>query len=183
MNPLDWLLAILLTYSVVKAAINGFFQEAFALAGLLIGFVLAGWYYRSLAHHLTGLISSQALGQFAAFLLILAGTMLLAALLARLFRRTASLVGLSFMDRLLGGLFGLARGALLGAALLTAFTAFLPEGTWLQTSRMAPYFLQTAHAVSFVMPPDLRGKLRDGLHHLKHTAPGWIKSAPPSHTG
>ena len=175
MNPLDWLLAILLTYSVVKAAINGFFREAFALVGLVVGFLLAGWYYRTLAHNLAGLISSPPFAQFAAFLLILAGTMLLAALLARIFRRTASLVGLSFMDRLLGALFGLVRGALLGTAVLTAFTAFLPQGAWLQTSRLAPYFLQTAHAVSFVMPSDLRGKLRDGLVHLKHTAPGWIK--------
>ncbi len=183
MNPLDWLLAILLTYSVVKAAISGLFREAFALAGLLIGFVLAGWYYRTLAHHLTGLISSQAFAQFAAFLLILAATMLIAALIARILRRTASAIGLSVMDRFGGALFGFVRGALLGAAILMAFTAFLPEGAWLQTSRLAPYFLRTAHAVSFVMPSDLRGKLRDGLGHLKHTAPDWIKSAPSSHTG
>ena len=166
----------------MKAAINGFFREAFALGGLLVGFILAGWYYRALAHHLTGLISSQAFAQFAAFLLILAGTMLIAALLARVLRRTASLVGLSFMDRLLGALFGLLRGALLGTAVLMAFTAFLPQGLWLQTSRLAPYFLQTAHAVSFVMPSDLRTKLRDGLGHLKHTAPDWIKSPSSSHT-
>ncbi len=183
MNPLDWLLAILLTYSVVKAAINGLFRESFALGGLLVGFLLAGWYYRELAHHLTGLVSSQALAQFAAFVLILAACMMLAALLTRIVRRTASLVGLSFFDRVGGALFGLLRGALLGTALLTAFTAFLPQGVWLQTSQLAPYFLRTAHAVSFVMPSDLRGKLRDGLDHLKHTAPGWIKSAPSSHTG
>ena len=108
--------------------------------------------------------------------------MLVAALIARLLRRTASVVGLGFIDRLLGGLFGLARGALLGAAVLMAFTAFLPQGVWLQTSRLAPYFLQTAHAVSFVMPSDLRAKLRDGLGHLKHTAPDWIKSPSSSHT-
>ena len=183
MNPLDWLLAILLTYSVVKAAISGFFREAFALGGLIVGFLLAGWYYRTLAHQLAGLIASPAFAQFAAFLLILAATMLVAAVLARMLRRTASVVGLGFMDRLLGALFGFARGALLGAAVLTAFTAFLPEGMWLRTSRLAPYLLRTAHAVSFVMPSDLRGKLRDGLDHLKHTTPGWIKSAPSSHTG
>ena len=109
--------------------------------------------------------------------------MVLAALLARIMRRTASMVGLSFMDRLLGALFGFVRGLLLGTALLTAVTAFLPEGVWLQSSRLAPYFLRTAHAVSFVMPSDLRAKLRDGLGHLKHNAGDWIKSGHSSHIG
>jgi membrane protein required for colicin V production len=183
MNPLDWLLAILLTYSVVKAAVNGFFRESLSLAGLVVGFLLAGWYYRTLARNLAGLISNPAFAQFAAFLLILAAVMILAALVARLLRRTASTIGLGFMDRLGGALFGFLRGALLGTALLMAFTAFLPGGVWLQTSRLAPYFLQTAHAVSFVMPSDLRTRLRDGLGHLKHTAPDWIKPGRSSHTG
>ena len=49
MNALDWLLVILLAYSVVRAFLRGFFQEAFALGGLILGFLFACWFYRSLA--------------------------------------------------------------------------------------------------------------------------------------
>jgi membrane protein required for colicin V production len=175
MNPLDWLLAILLAYSVVRAVMRGFFQEAFALGGLILGFLFACWFYLTLAVELKGLINSPQLAQLAAFLLILAGTMIIASLIGKLLSRTASAVGLGFIDRLLGALFGLFRGALLGVALLLAATAFLPTAPWIQNSNLAPYFLRAAHAVSFVMPSYLSLRLLDGLNRVMHTTPDWIK--------
>lgn len=182
MNPLDWLLAILLTYSIVRAAMRGFFQEAFALAGLILGFLFACWLYTSAALSLKGLITTPQLAQLAAFLLILAATMIVATLLGKLLRKTASAVGLGFMDRLGGALFGLIRGALLAVALLLAATAFLPTAPWIQQSKLTPYLLRAAHAVSFVMPTDLRSRLRDALDRAKHTTPDWIKHGISSHT-
>jgi membrane protein required for colicin V production len=175
MNPLDWLLAILLTYSFVRAAMRGFFQEAFALGGLVLGFLCACWFYVDAAHQLAGLISSPPIAQLAGFLLILAAAMVLGSILGKLLRRTASAVGLGFLDRLFGALFGLIRGALLGVALLLAITAFLPTGQWVQQSKLAPYFLRAAHAVSFGMPAELKHRLLDGVQRLKHTHADWIK--------
>ena len=67
--------------------------------------------------------------------------MLLSLLAGKLIRRTAHTIGLGFFDRLLGALFGLARGCLLGVAILTAATAFLPHSTRIANSRLTPYFL------------------------------------------
>jgi membrane protein required for colicin V production len=181
MNPLDWLLALLLAYSVVRAAWRGFFQESFALGGLVLGFLFACWFYREAALRLTGLITAPLLAQFVAFLLIAMATMVAATLLGKLLRSTASAIGLGLADRLLGALFGLARGALLGVALLLAVTAFLPAAPWVEGSKLAPYFLRAAHAVSFVMPYDLKRRLLDGLETIKHTHPDWIKYGISSH--
>lgn len=167
MNPLDWLLLALLLYSAVRAAMNGFFREAFTLAGLLIGFPLACWFYLDLAHQLRNLITTPAFAQFAAFLLILAAVAIVATLLGHLFRRGARTIGLGIPDRIGGVLFGLVRGAVLCVALLLALTAFLPAAPWVQNSLLAPYFLRAAHAVSFTMPEDLRRQFREGLDHLK----------------
>jgi len=101
--------------------------------------------------------------------------MIFASLLGKLLRHTASAIGLGLVDRLLGAVFGLVRGALLGVALLFAVTAFLPTAPWIENSQLAPYFLRAAHAVSFVMPLDLKQRLLEGLNHLKHTTPDWIK--------
>jgi membrane protein required for colicin V production len=182
MNPLDWLLAALLFYSTVRAAMRGFFREAFALGGLILGFLLACWFYHPLAARLHGLINSSELAQFTAFVLILIATMLLAGLIGSLLRRTASVIGLGFFDRLLGAVFGLIRGCILGTALLMALTAFLPPAPWMASSQLAPYFLRASHAVFFVMPSQLKSQLHDGANRLKHTTPDWIKSASPSHT-
>jgi membrane protein required for colicin V production len=169
MNPLDWLLAVLLAYSVVRAAMRGFFREAFALAGLILGFLLACWDYRGAATHLLGIVYTLPLAQLLAFVLILIVTMLLATLLGKLLSKTASAIGLGFLDRLGGAVFGLLRGAVLALALLLAVTAFLPAGTWIQTSLLAPYFLRANHAVSFVMPSELQLRLTDAFQHLHST--------------
>jgi len=178
MNPFDWFLLALLGYSIVKAFIQGFFREAFALAGLVAGLLLASWLYRDAAQHLTGLITSQPIAQFAAFLGILAVTMIVFNLAGKFLRRTASAIGLALLDRLGGAVFGFVRGCLLGIAVLMAFTAFLPTAPWIRNSKLAPYFLQGAHAVSFLVPEDLRHKVLDGTDRIKHTTPDWIKLAP-----
>ncbi len=188
MNPLDWMIAALLTYSALRAAMNGLFREIFSLGGFLIGFPLACWYYRDAAGSLRGLISTPALAQFAAFLLILAASTIVANLLGRLFRSGVRTVGLGWADRLGGAAFGLVRGMLLGSAILLAITAFLPTAPWVGESFLAPYLLRGAHAVSFAMPSDLRARLTDSLGrigfsgHSKHSSPDWIKSGLPSHT-
>jgi membrane protein required for colicin V production len=176
MNPLDWILGIILVYSGVRAAMRGFIAESFTLAGVVCGFLFACWFYRQAAESLAGLISTPAIAQLAAFLLILAATMVAASLLGKLIRRTVKAVGLGFFDRLLGAIFGLLRGTLLGISLLLPITAFLPTATWVQQSALAPYFLRAAHAVSFLMPADLRLKLLDGLERIRHNTPDWVDS-------
>ena len=188
MNPLDWILGIILVYSVVRAAMRGFIAESFALGGVVCGFLFACWFYRQGGAGLAGLIASPPVAQLAAFLLILAATMVAAFLLSKLLRRTARAIGLGFFDRLLGALFGLLRGILFGISLLLPITAFLPTSAWVQQSALAPYFLGAAHSVSFLMPADLRVKLLDGLDRIRHNTPDWVdsgstgvKAQPDSH--
>jgi membrane protein required for colicin V production len=187
MNPLDWLLTLLLAYSAVRAALRGFLREAFALGGLIAAFLLACWNYESVATRLQERIQTVALtpplAQFAAFLLILLVVMLVATLLGTLLKRTASAVGLGFFDRLLGALFGLARGALLDMAIVLAVTAFLPSASWIKNSLLAPYFLRATHAVSFVMPSELRRQIFDGLQQLQHATPNWMQPGLLKQTG
>lgn len=182
MNPLDWLLAALLVYSTIRAAMRGLVHELFALAGLLVGFVLACWYYRNVAEFLRGLVNSEPLADFCAFLLIASAAMIAATLVGTVIRRAATAVGLSPLDRLGGAAFGAARGLVFGVALLLAVTAFLPTAPWVEGSKFSPYLLRASHAVSFVMPRQLKRQLVEGLDRLKHTTPNWINYGSSSHT-
>jgi len=182
MNPLDWLLALFVVYSTVRAAMRGLARELFALGGLIVGFILACWYYAPVAMYLRGLVNSAPLAEFCGFLLILSAVMVIAALAGAVIHRTATAVGLSAVDRLGGAAFGAARGVVLGAAMLLAVTAFLPTAPWIQRSRFSPYLLRGSHAVSFVMPRQLKRQLVEGLERLKHTTPNWINYGSSSHT-
>jgi membrane protein required for colicin V production len=178
MNLFDWLLVAVLAISTVEAFLRGLLLELFSLIGLIAGILLAAWNYSLLARVLGSVISNPSIANVVAFLLIALGVMLLAATFGRIMHSAAHAVGLGFFNRLGGAAFGLARGWLVGVAILMAVTAFIPSVDWLKNSRLTPYFLEGAHAVSFVVPHDLEQLILDGAQQIKHNAPDWIK--PPS---
>jgi membrane protein required for colicin V production len=174
MNSFDWLLIALLTYSTITAFMRGLVRELFAVGGLVIGILLAGWYHSWAAQRLEKAIPASAAG-VVAFLAIAIGVMVISTILGKMLHTTANAIGLGFFDRIGGAGFGLARGGLLGVAILMAAAAFVPQSAWVRNSQLAPYFLAGAHAVSFVVPHDLRQQIQDGASELKHNAPDWIK--------
>jgi membrane protein required for colicin V production len=93
-------------------------------------------------------------------LLILAGVLVLAALLGAVLRALLAAVRLSTLDRLLGGLFGLARALLvLGVAVLLAGGTPVPKAGWWKESLLLPWL---EAGVAFAMPllPESIARLR-----------------------
>ena len=178
MSAFDWLLLSILAYSTVRALLHGIILELFSLAGLIAGVLLAAWNN----HHFAVILGriAPAAGSAAepvSFFLILAAVLLLVALAGRLIHRTAHAAGLGLFDRILGGCFGLLRGCLFVIALLIGIAAFSPQFPGVVDSRLSPYFLAGAHAVSFVVPHNLQLRIRNGVAHINHNEPDWIK--PP----
>ncbi len=172
LTAFDWLLATVVAVSTIAAFLRGIIKVLFSLAGLVAGIVLASWNYLALAERLHKQLSSFAAAEVVAFVAILVVVTVVFSLAARLVRKGVSMVGLGFADRLLGGAFGLARGALLGVAVMMAIAAFLPDAPWLKASRLAPYFLSGAHAVSFVVPERLKLQIAAGAAHVLEQVPG-----------
>jgi membrane protein required for colicin V production len=175
MNLFDCFLIAMLVYSTIMALMRGVILELFSLVGLIAGILLASWNYNQVAGYLSRIITSPATAQIFAFLFIVVAVMLLSALLGKTVNRTAHAIGLGFFDRVLGAIFGFARGCLFGVAILMAVAAFLPHSAWAENSRLSPYFLEGAHAVSFVVPHDLQQQILNGAQYLKHNASDWIK--------
>jgi membrane protein required for colicin V production len=175
MNLFDWFLIAILAYSTIMAFMRGIILELFSLGGLVAGILVASWNYSRLALFVEGLITTSATAQIVAFIFIVIGVMVLSALLGKALSRTAQAIGLGFFDRLLGGVFGFARGCLLGVVITMSIAAFLPYSTWIANSQLSSYFLAGAHAVSFVVPHDLQQRILDGAELIKHNAHHWIK--------
>ncbi len=175
LTAFDWLVVAILAWSTVQALVRGLIRELFSLIGLVAGVLLASWYYGQFARWLERWISSASAANMTAFLIIAIGVGVAAGLLGRVFRRTASTIGLGLLDRLAGGAFGFARGCLLATVLLLTIVAFLPSFPALRASRLAPYFLDAAHGISFIVPHNLQAQIVDGVGALKHIPPYWIK--------
>jgi membrane protein required for colicin V production len=178
MSIADWIILGFLVFSVAAAAIEGFFHEAFKLAGLVVGYLLAAWQYYRLADWFAPHLKSPWLGEIAGFLIIFFAVLIVAGIAGQIARWAMKKAGLSAIDRLLGAVLGLLRGILVVAIVLTAMAAFAPAARWLAGSGLAPYFLVGGRAVVWLAPSELRGRFYQGLDYLQHvhSATGAVQS-------
>ena len=179
MTPADWIICFVVLLNVVTAAMQGFFSEALTLAGLVVGYVVAAWQYRSLAEWLEKFLKNDWLAEILGFLIIFFAIVLLFGVAARIARWVMKHSGLSGLDRFLGGLLGLAKGGLMVAVILMGMTAFAPTSKLLENSQLAPYFLVLGQAAKWLAPTELRMRFDQGLDLLHH-APQKLTGAPAS---
>ena len=179
MSVLDWIICALLVFSVITAAIQGFFSEALTTAGLVVGYIVAAWQYRRLAEWFETFLKNPWLAEILGFLIIFFAILLLFGIAARIARWLMKEAGLSGFDRFLGAVLGLLKGGLMVAVILMGMTAFEPTSKLLQNSQLAPYFLVVGRAAIWVAPSELRARFYQGLD-LIHQAPQKLSSSPVS---
>jgi membrane protein required for colicin V production len=166
MTAADWVIVVVIIISVIQAAISGFFHEAFGIAGLVFGYLLAAWNYQRLAARFAPHLKSEWLGEIAAFLIIFLAVVIVAGIAGRITRHIVKEAGLGFFDRILGGALGLLRGSLMVAVILMSMAAFTPTSQALEGSELAPYFLVVGRAAIWVAPSELRARFYQGLDLL-----------------
>jgi len=111
MNLLDLLLAVVIGISVATGFMGGFARVGIGFIASISGLLFGFWYYNVPAAWLKAQFKmtpdlSNMLGFFIVFFLFLTAGAMIGKLLATLFKWT----GLGWLDRLLGGAFGLIRG-------------------------------------------------------------------------
>jgi len=178
MSIADWIILGFLVFSVIGAALEGFFYEAFKLAGLVVGYLLAAWQYHRVADWFAPHLKSPWLGEIAGFLIIFFAVLIVAGIAGQIARWAMRKAGLSTIDRILGAVLGLLRGALVVAVVLSAMAAFAPAAKWLVGSELAPYFLVGGRAAVWVAPPELRHRFYQGLDYMRHVHSATEKLQP-----
>lgn len=175
MALIDVAIIIILIVSVLSAAKHGFFVEAFSLAGVVLGLLLASWNYQKLLPWLNHWVHSPGVAEAIAFVVIAIAVMVIAGLAGRLIRWSVRSIGLGWADRFVGAVFGLLKGCILVTLGIMAIAAFLPRATWLERSRLAPYFLSAAHGASVMTPVELGERIREGVKMIRDAQPDWLK--------
>ena len=162
-NWLDWVLAVVVMVSVITAMMKGFVRELISLASVVVGLVIAAIAYPRAALWFDDLTKSHEIALGLGFLVLFLGTLMVGALAGALARKLIKAAGIQWFDRLLGGVFGLLRGALVDAVLIMAMMAFAIKPDALQQSALAPYVTAGTRAIAILMPGNLKAQFHLGF--------------------
>ena len=147
--------------SLVLGACRGLVREVISILGWVIAFLAANLLAGPLGPVMPQAIPSPELRVAAAYVAVFVGSLMVTALVGLLLSRIVKAVGLGGVDRMLGALFGAARGLLivLAAALLAGLTSAPRQPFW-RDSTSGPLLVQAAQALKPLLPQSFAERLR-----------------------
>jgi len=148
-EPVHWFdmsMTTALILSGVWGCLRGLVRAMLSLIGLAAASVLAVRGYPDVAQRLTPLSATLWVRQAIGFALIFLAVMAVTIVCSILLRFALRAAGLSLMDRVLGGLFGLAKVILVASVLLMMADKFFPSvrAQLEADSVLAPFLFRTA---------------------------------------
>jgi membrane protein required for colicin V production len=152
MAGLDWFVLLTILISIVIGMWRGFIREAFAIAAWIAG-AFCAWQYAEFAAGLLGNLPSQPpLRMIAGYVLAFLAAYIVVAIIGAIVRSILNAVGLSFLDRGLGAVFGIARAAIviIIVASLAANTPLAQSKEWTEALVAAPLAVALAAAKPFI---------------------------------
>lgn len=156
MNGVDGVLLFVLLTSALVGVWRGLVYEVLSVAGWVAAFVLAQAYAGQLAPLLPLDGLSPALRIAVAFAVVFVGGAFAGGFLAWLVKKMVAAVGLRPIDRVLGGAFGLLRGAvvLLAVAVVVGMTPLQGRADW-QASTVARVLDDSLGMLKPLLPPSV----------------------------
>ena len=161
MNWLDLGVIGIVVLSAVFAFARGFVREALSIvawvgaaAATLYGF---NWAYAQIHPHVHDALLSQIIAGFGLFVVSLVILTIATGVIARMVHAS----GLSPIDRTLGFIFGLARGAFVVCLAYLLLDVFVPQTDrpdWLSKAKSEPFMLYGSNMLRTVLPESLRLK-------------------------
>lgn len=161
MNWIDYAIIAIVVVSATIGLARGLIRELFSLVVWACALMVAWYFYPQVQGHLEPWIPVDAIRLAAAFLILVFAVLLVGTPLGYLLTRLVEKTGLTGTDRMLGGLFGAARGALLiaMAVFLGALTP-LPEATWWQGSGLIGRFQVLGTRVLDAVPAEVADRIK-----------------------
>ena len=139
--PFDWVIIAILTVSTLMSLRRGFLKEALSLGTWIAAFVIARQFHGPMDQLLETQIIDPLMRSIAAFTVLFVCTLMLGAVLGFLLGALIDATGLSSTDRVLGMVFGFARGALVVTVVIGLLNLTpLVNDTWYTNSTIALHF-------------------------------------------
>lgn len=167
MTLLDYAVLAIIGFSVLLSAIRGLVREILALAAWAVAFVVAWLFGGQLAALMPAEIPGDALRLLAGFAALFFVTLLAMSLVAMAVSQMVKSAGLAVEDRLLGTMFGLARGVTVVTVLvLLAGATALPDQPFWRGAALRPVLERVAIVVRSWLPPGVGQHIRYGRERI-----------------
>ena len=129
-NQVDIVILIITVLSSVFGLWRGLIKEVLSLLTWIAALLVSRVYSEPLAGLMTGMIQNDGIRYVSAFAILFVIVMMLGTFLNFLMSKLLSVTGLMLADRLLGAVFGVARGVIIVLVILFVPSVFVSE-TWL----------------------------------------------------
>jgi len=171
MNAVDFAVLVVIALSAVFAFARGFVREALSIVAwvgaALITLYSFNYAYALVARFVTTPLLADLVAGAGVFLIALIILTILTGYLARFVHSSA----LSPIDRTLGLIFGVARGAILVSLAYLVIDVSLPQTdrpSWLQDAKSEPLLAQGADLLRGVLPESLQIKSASAIDDAQH---------------
>jgi membrane protein required for colicin V production len=140
-NHFDWVVVVIVGVSALISLWRGFVREAMSLAGWVVAFIVANLAAVYFADAIGDLIANRTGRYIVAWSVLFVVTLVACSFAAMLASKVIKIAGLSVLDRVLGSVFGILRGALIVMAIVFVVREVIPksEQSLLEESQLMPH--------------------------------------------
>ncbi len=140
MTSFDYAVLTIIGLSIIFSVMRGMVREILAILGWVAAFYVGRTYTNQLLPMVPADVPTEALRVLAAFLVLFLATLLLASLLGIALSAIIKKIGLGWLNRLLGALFGVLRGLVIVCILvfLAGLTELPKDARWRNAMFSAP---------------------------------------------
>jgi membrane protein required for colicin V production len=161
MTAFDIAVIVVVTLSALIGLWRGVIREVFALAAWIAAIVCVFLFGDKLALMLPFAQTTPWLRSLAGYALVFIGVFVVLSVAGFLFSKAVKAIGLSFVDRALGMMFGVLRGALIVVLLVfMAGGTTLPQMSWWTDSVSAKPLATIAAILRSKLPEDLAKRIK-----------------------
>lgn len=154
MTLFDLVVIAIVVLSALFALTRGLVREVISLVAWVAALIVAFSFAGPLSGHFETVKSNPVLVQVLAFSALFIGVLIVGGLIAAVISGAVRAIGLGWLDRLLGMLFGVVRGVVLVViGVLLAGLTTLPQTDWWQNSTLAAPFTAAALEFRDWLPP------------------------------
>ena len=161
MIGVDYAIVAVIVISAGVSLVRGFAREAISLAGWILAVWLSVTQLELVAAHLTPYIELPSLRLGVAFLAVFMAVLIVTGFVVFLVGLMVEKTAMSGTDRVLGVVFGLARGvAIVGVLVALAGLTPLPQDPWWRESVVLPHFERLALEIRGALPDEIAGGMK-----------------------